>query len=60
MENFNNENKKKTIFEEIYENYKTNITDFKELEIKNNKKKTFLKVMKPLKKKFERKKGKYR
>ena len=57
MENFNNENKKKTIFEEIYENYKTNITDFKELEIKNNKKKTFLKVMKPLKKKFERKKG---
>ena len=57
MENFNKENKKKTIFEEIYENYKTNATDFKELEIKNNKKKTFLKVMKPLKKKFERKKG---
>ena len=39
MENFNKENKKKTIFEEIYENYKTNATDFKELEIKNNKKK---------------------
>ena len=57
MENCNKEKKKKTIFEEIYENYKTNATDFKELEIKNNKKKTFLKVMKPLKKKFERKKG---